>query len=64
MIYGTSYERFYGKYTSINSGEAEILKYKKFSEIKLATILNHMAITYIDSWVMLKDDKQYVNLCL
>jgi len=40
IIYGSSYERFFGKYTSINAGEAEILKYKKFSELKISCIMN------------------------
>lgn len=40
MNYGSTYERFFGRYHELNSGEAEILKYKKFSELKLSTHLN------------------------
>jgi hypothetical protein len=39
---GSTYERFFGKYTELNNGDAEILKYKKFSELKIASILNQM----------------------
>ena len=35
MIYGSSYERFFGRFHESKSGEAEILKYKKFSELKI-----------------------------
>mmetsp|Transcript_6073 Transcript_6073/g.4596 ORF Transcript_6073/g.4596 Transcript_6073/m.4596 type:complete len:90 (+) Transcript_6073:206-475(+) len=64
MIYGSTYERFFGKYTQINAGEAEILKYKKFSELKVASILNPMTQAYIESWILMKEDNKYVNLCL
>ena len=40
IIYGSTYERFYGRYHEQNAGEAEILKYKKFSELKLTMYLN------------------------
>lgn len=40
MTYGSTYERFFGRYHDLNSGEAEILKYKKLSELKLTSHLN------------------------
>lgn len=64
VIYGSTYERFFGKYTEMNAGEAEILKYKKFSELKIAVILNPMTISYIENWVFLKDNNKYTNLLL
>ena len=35
IVYGSTYERFFGKSHENNAGEAEILKYKKFSELNL-----------------------------
>ncbi len=40
------------------------MKYKKFSELKIAVILNPMTISYIENWVFLKDDNKYTNLLL
>lgn len=35
----TSYQGFFGKYHDLTAGDAEILKYKKFSELKFSSIL-------------------------
>ena len=47
ITYGSTYERFFGRYHELNSGEAEILKYKKFSDLKLSMHLNPQALNYI-----------------
>lgn len=44
MTFGSSYERFFGKYHENGSGETEILKYKKLSELQLSSFLNTMAL--------------------
>jgi hypothetical protein len=40
MVYGSTYERFYGTYHDLSDGDAEILKFKKLSNLKLTTHLN------------------------
>jgi hypothetical protein len=40
MTYGSTYERFFGRFHELNAGEAEILKYKRFSELKMSSHLN------------------------
>jgi hypothetical protein len=57
LNYASSYSRFFGKFTEMNKGIAEILKYKKFAELDISTILNQMAIAYIDSWTSLGEDE-------
>jgi hypothetical protein len=64
MIYGSTYERFFGKYHEMNAGDAEILKFKKLSELPLATYLNQKAISYIEDWILLKDDDFYASLVI
>jgi hypothetical protein len=48
----------------VSKGEAEILKYKKFSELDISSILSPMAVAYIDNWTKLGEDDSYVNLAL
>ncbi len=62
MIFGSTYERFYGKITEKSSKEAEILRYKRFSELKLASILNKFAVAYIESWTLLNESDYFINL--
>lgn len=52
LTYGSTYEKFYGegKHVNLNAGEAEILKYKKLSELKLASHLNSIAVQYLENW--------------
>jgi hypothetical protein len=64
LNYASSYSRFFGKFTEVSKGEAEILKFKKFSELDISTILSPMAVAYIDSWTKLGEDDSYVNLAL
>ena len=45
-------------------GDVQILRYKKFSEVPCAVILNTLAKTYLDAWQALKDDQYYVSLVL
>jgi len=40
MMYGSTYEKFYGRYHDLSAGEAEILKFKKLSELKIVSHLN------------------------
>lgn len=61
MINGSTYERFFGKYTEMNDGEAEILKYKKFSDLNIASVLSQMALAYIENWTQLGEDVTYIN---
>lgn len=64
LTYGSTYERFFGRVHEINSGEVEILKFKKFSELKMATYLNAQAKYCIDNWVSLKESDYYVGLVI
>ena len=64
MTYGSTYERFYGRYHELTAGEAEILKYKKFSELKMTAYLNATAMSYLSNWIALKDDDFFVNLVI
>lgn len=57
----TSYQGFFGKYHDLTSGESEILKYKKFSELKISAILTQQARAYLENWFGLGDDTNYRN---
>jgi hypothetical protein len=64
LNYCSSYERFFGRYVEVSRGECEILKYKKFSELPIVSILNPMATSYLENWTLLGEDDKYLNLCL
>jgi hypothetical protein len=64
MTYGSTYERFFGRFHELNAGEAEILKYKRFSELKMSSHLNLQAVNYIENWTLLKDDDYYTSLVI
>ena len=64
MVYGSTYERFFGRYHEMSAGEAELLKYRKLSQLKTALPLNNVAMAYLDSWVALKEDDTYINMLL
>ena len=64
MNYSSSYSRFFGKYTQPTKGEAEILKYKKFTELDISSILTPLAQAYIENWTLLDEDETYLNLAL
>ena len=64
MTYGSSYEKFFGKYHENGSSETEILKYKKLSELPMSSILNAIALSYLEQWSELKDDDYYVSLVM
>ena len=48
----------------MSRGECDILKYKKFSELPIAAVLNPMTTSYIENWTLLDEDAKYLNLCL
>lgn len=60
----TNYQGFFGKYHDLTAGEAEILKYKKFSELKISSILTQQAKAYMENWFNLVDDTNYRNLAI
>jgi hypothetical protein len=63
MTFGSTYERFFGRYhADVTAGDAEILKHKRFGELKLASHLNPQAKSYIENWILLKEDEYYVGL--
>lgn len=64
MIFGSTYERFFGRYHDLSAGEAEILKYKKLSELKITSHLNPQALNYLQNWTLLKDDNHYVSIVI
>jgi hypothetical protein len=64
MMYGSTYEKFFGRYHDLSAGEAEILKFKKLSELKIVTHLNPQAINYLENWTFLKDDNYYVSMVI
>ena len=64
MNFCSTYSRFFGKYTEPTRGEAEILRYKKFSELKISSVLTQKAVAYIEGWTLLNEDDVYLNLAL
>lgn len=62
MTYGSTYERFFGTYQDLSDGDAEILKYKRLSNLKITAFLNPQALNYIENWTLLRDDLFYVTL--
>lgn len=64
ITYGSSYTRFYGDFPQLNRGDCEILSHKLFKDLKLASVLNPMALQYLNNWALMKDDDYYVNLMM
>lgn len=43
----TAYQGFFGKFQDLTAGDAEILKYKQFSQLKIASVLTQQAKAYV-----------------
>jgi hypothetical protein len=66
MAFGSTYENFHGsirKPTDAPS-EADILKYKRFSELDYSGYLQPLVVQYVQNWTKLGDDTKYVCLVL
>ena len=56
----TNYSTNFGV-RSKEADDYEILRYKKFSSVKIATILKHEVAATIDRWLQINDDEMYAK---
>jgi hypothetical protein len=46
------------------ASDAQILKYKKFSQLEFTLNLTHLALEYLQSWTLLGDDPYYMSVVI
>lgn len=63
LVFNSTYERFHGnKSVPSTPCEADILRYKRFSQLETTLYLQPLAVKYIENWTTLGDEKRYVSL--
>ncbi|OMJ71673.1 hypothetical protein SteCoe_30041 [Stentor coeruleus] len=58
------YTSQYSSLSPERTHESEILNYKRFSELKYATVLKDHNISIVEKWIALKDDIQFRDLMI